>query len=40
MHYEPPAIEGRQPIARPYVLGIITSQPSPTWTDQPEEESA
>jgi hypothetical protein len=35
--YEAPAVENRQPIAEPFVLGT-TYVLSPTWTDQPDED--
>jgi hypothetical protein len=37
MTYSTPAIEGRQPIADAFVLGVIYG--TPTWTDQSDAEN-
>ena len=34
MHYEPPAVEHREPIQEPVVLGY----PSPTWAEADDED--
>ena len=37
MIYEAPALEHREPIGAPFVLGEKYAI-SPTWTDQPDED--
>jgi hypothetical protein len=40
MRYESPAVESRQPIAQPLVLGTSVSQiASPTWSDKADEDT-
>jgi hypothetical protein len=34
--YEAPAVGNRQPIAQPFVLGVIYT--TPTWSDQPDDD--
>jgi hypothetical protein len=35
MNYTSPAVEGREPITEPFVLGVEYS--TPTWTDHADE---
>ncbi|HUC37323.1 MAG TPA: hypothetical protein VMR97_09385 [Acidimicrobiales bacterium] len=39
MEYRPPAVEHRQRIDDPLVLGVTTGGTSPSWTDEDEAES-
>jgi hypothetical protein len=37
MSYTSPAVEGREPIGAPFVVGTAYN-PSPTWTDENHED--